>query len=321
MSNQYIKSRHFSLTQFVFTFLVLGTLTSGQMLILAEYLHIESLPNEFIFGITGYWLIITAIFCLITHIQIRTRFEKPMQMLGKAARAVASGDFSVCLQPLHRADKRDYIDAMFEDFNKMVEELGSIETLKSDFIADVSHEIKTPLAIIQNYASALKDESINDEDKKQYVDTITDSSLKLGNLISNILKINKLENQKIMLEFTTYNLSRQLSDCLVAYENLWEEKHLKLILEIPDRCMIHCDLSMLELVWNNLLSNAIKFSKPNGTLILKEVEDNQSIMVSIQDHGCGIERNKIERIFDKFYQGEPSHHQEGNGLGDRKSVV
>lgn len=315
MNNAYIKSRHFSLKQFLITFLVFGILTTGQMMILQDYLAIESIPVGFVFGITGYWLVVTIVFCLLTHVQIRLRFEKPMQMLGAAAKSVASGDFSVSLKPLHRDNKRDYMDAMFEDFNKMVEELGSIETLKTDFIADVSHELKTPLAVIQNYATALKDENATDESRRFYVDTITDSSLKLGDLISNILRINKLENQKIRLEYTTYDLSRQLSDCLIAFENRWEEKQLELNIDIPDRCLIHSDMNMLELVWNNLLTNAIKFSDKGGKLFVRQFEDDQAIIVSIQDCGCGIEANKIEHIFEKFYQGERSRHQEGNGLG------
>ena len=102
-----------------------------------------------------YWIMVSAAFTLFTRRQIRKNYDRPMQKLAKAARDVAGGDFSVYVRPLHTADKADYMDIMTEDFNKMVAELGSIETLKTEFLSNVSHEIKTPLSILQNQAELL----------------------------------------------------------------------------------------------------------------------------------------------------------------------
>lgn len=310
-----IKSPLFSWKEFLGTFLLLSILTAGQALIYNAYLPIEFVPWHYIFGISGYWLIVSLIFCLVTARQKYKTFDKPMRKLSEAAKQVAEGDFSVYLEPIHRADKKNYVDVMFEDFNKMVEELSSIETLKNDFISNVSHEIKTPLSVINGYAMALQQEDLPQELRKEYTDTIISSSNKLATLVVNILKLNKLENQEILPAAEPYDLCRQLCDCALVFENAWEEKNIELIVDIEDRAFIHAEESMLEIVWHNLFSNALKFTSPGGTITIKQMSDEDTITVMVSDTGCGMDEETMKHIFDKFYQGDPSHHAEGNGLG------
>lgn len=310
-----IKSQYFSWKAFFVTYFVLSTLTAGQAMIYDAYMSIANVPVEYIFGIAGYWLIVTLIFCLITAHQRYKAFDKPMRKLSKAAKEVAEGDFSVYLDPIHRADNRDYVDVMFEDFNKMVEELSSIETLKNEFISNVSHEIKTPLSIIQSYAMALQKDDLSLKLRKEYTDTIISASKKLTTLVTNILKLNKLENQEINPVSEPYDLCRQLCDCALSFENLWEEKNISFEADIEDRAIIYADESMLEIVWNNLLSNALKFTEPGGKVTLKQTSDEDTVTVLISDTGCGMCKETMKHIFDKFYQGDTSHSLEGNGLG------
>lgn len=310
-----VKSRHFSWKEYLLIYFVLLTLSAGQWMIYDQYVFFGSMPPEFIWGMLGYWAIVTAVFCLVTARQKVRAFDRPMRKLSEAAKQVAGGDFSVYLEPIHRADKSDYIDVMFEDFNKMVEELGSIETLKNDFIGNVSHEIKTPLSVIQSYAMALQRENLPPERRKEYTDTILSASRRLTALVTNILKLNKLENQQIMPSVKPYDLCRQLSDCAIAFEDLWERKHIEFVADIEDRAMICADESMLEIVWNNLLANALKFTGPGGTVTLTQTSDEDTVTVTIADTGCGMSQETMNHIFDKFYQGDTSHSQEGNGLG------
>ena len=265
--------------------------------------------------VMSYWAIIAAIFTFITNLQIREGYDKPMRKLSEATKKVAEGDFSIYVEPIHTVDKHDYIDVMFLDFNKMVEELGSIETLKNDFIANVSHELKTPLSVIRSYASALKKDGLSLEDRDEYADTIISSSDNLTALVTNILKLSRLESQEILPSSEPYDLCRQLSDIVIAIEKSSEERGLELEVEMDERLMLTLDPGMMELVWYNLLSNAVKFTPPGGKITLIQTADEDSVTVSISDTGCGIDEETIKHIFDKFYQGDTSHSGAGNGLG------
>ena len=298
------------------TFSVMIVLSGGQAMILAEYMSFSGrVPLEFIFGFVGYWAIAASIFSLIVYRQVTKGFDDPMQRLSKAAKDVAGGDFSIFLQPVHTPDKYDYMDVTFEDFNKMVEELGSIETLKNDFIANVSHEIKTPLSIIQNSAMLIKDARLTPDRRDEYAETIISATARLNSLVSNILKLNKLENTEIQPSADDYDLCRQLSDCALAFEDLWEKKKIVFDVDMEDRVVIRADMEMMEIVWHNLFSNALKFTQPGGTVALRQTSGDEAVTVTISDTGCGMSEETLEHIFDKFYQGDTSHATEGNGLG------
>lgn len=262
-----------------------------------------------------YWGMVAAGLTLFTRSKMRSTYEEPMHKLAEAATKVANGDFSVYVPALHTADKLDYLDVMILDFNKMVEELGSIETLKTDFVSNVSHEMKTPIAIIKNYAEMLQLESVTEKQRKEYSATIESAALRLSGLISNILKMNKLENQSLTPKAEIYDLCRQLCECILQFEEAWDEKKINLETDIEETAMIKADASLLELVWNNLISNAVKFTEPGGSITICQVSDKKYVKVSIADTGCGMSRESMNHIFDKFYQGDTSHSTEGNGLG------
>lgn len=300
---------------FIPTLFFFATITTVQFFILGKFINYRNLETIHFILILGFWVLCASMFTYLTLRQINYRYEIPMQAFAKATHQVANGDFSVYVEPIHPADRLDYLDHMFLDFNKMVEELGSIETLKTDFISNVSHEIKTPIAVMQNYAQYLQKDIILDNQRIEYAKAIEDNSKRLANLITNILKLNKLENQKINPEMLEYDICRQLSECVIQFEEIWEKKNIEFIADIEDRAYICADASLMELVWNNLLSNAIKFTKDNGVVTLKQTSSEDEITVSISDTGCGMSEDTLKHIFDKFYQGDTSHSKEGNGLG------
>lgn len=262
-----------------------------------------------------YWGVIAVGLTLFARREIRRTYEQPMHMLAEAAERVADGDFSVYVPTLHTTDKLDYLDLMILDFNKMVEELGSIETLKTDFVSNVSHEMKTPIAIIKNYAEMLQMEHISEEQRKEYAKSVENAAARLSDLIGNILKLNKLENQRLTPDIEVYDVCRQLCECILQFEESWDEKEIELETEIEDVAMVRADASLLELVWNNLLSNAIKFTEPGGLVRVSQTSDEKQVRIAVSDTGCGMSLESMEHIFDKFYQGDTSHAKEGNGLG------
>lgn len=310
-----VRGTHFPVSMF-FQILVVLLLMSGVhmgLIVGINTLKLSDVAQTVV--IIFYWVLISVFVTLWISLQIRKIYEVPMKQMAEATDKVANGDFSVYIPPLHTPEKLDYLDVMIMDFNKMVEELGSIEILKTDFFSNVSHEIKTPIAVVQNSAEMLKNTKLSLEEQQMYVDTIIQSSKKLSSLITNILKLNKLEKQNIQPVMEEYNLCEQLCQCSLQFENVWEEKEITFDAELEDRVMINADESLLELVWTNLLSNAMKFTERGGAVRLTQTTAEEEVVVSVSDTGCGMSKDTMKHIFDKFYQGDTSHSTSGNGLG------
>ena len=310
-----IRRKPFSWRMFVLILLVLGLLSAANVFIVEIFLKMEVFSVLASMGVGTYWVAMAVVAAIIIHQVSCAKYDKPMRRLSRAMRAVAQGDFTVSVQPVHKRNKFDYMDLMFEDFNSMVHELSSIETMKDDFIANVSHEIKTPLAVIRGYASALQRGNLSEEEQREYAATIASASESLSVLISNILRLNKLENQEIVPNAAPYDLTRQLSDCALAHEEQRERKHIDFDAQLEERVMILADESMLEIVFNNLIANAIKFTEPGGRIVLRQEKAGGDVVVTVSDTGCGMDEETVKHIFDKFYQGDSSHSREGNGLG------
>ena len=243
----------------------------------------------------------------------RLTVERPVKRIIDGAQKVMDGDLSTRIAPLRGVEPG--FNVIIDYFNRMVQELSGMETLRTDFIANVSHELKTPLAVIQNYGTMLQQPNLSDEDRRDYARTVTNASQRLASLITNILKLNKLENQQIYPKKEHFDLGEQLCECLLGFENAWEAKKLEIETEIEDGVNVESDPELLSLVWNNLFSNAIKFTEEGGTVGLKLHTENGHAVVEVSDTGCGISPEVGAHIFEKFYQGDTSHATQGNGLG------
>ena len=243
----------------------------------------------------------------------RLTVERPVKRIIDGAQKVMDGDLSTRIAPLRGVEPG--FNVIIDYFNRMVQELSGMETLRTDFIANVSHELKTPLAVIQNYGTMLQQPNLSDEDRRDYARTVTNASQRLASLITNILKLNKLENQQIYPKKEHFDLGEQLCECLLGFENAWEAKRLEIETEMEDGVNVESDPELLSLVWNNLFSNAIKFTEEGGTVGLKLHTENGHAVVEVSDTGCGISPEVGAHIFEKFYQGDTSHATQGNGLG------
>lgn len=264
--------------------------------------------------LTYYLIFVCLILSWVVWLVWRQTTGKPLRRIARAARKVASGDFTVQVQSTRKNGKMSEIDVLIGDFNKMTKELAGNEMLKSDFISNVSHEIKTPLSVILSYTKAMKDNNITPYLREQYADTVIDAAEKLNSMITNILKLNKLENQQIFSEVETYQLGEQLRRCALSFMDKWQDKSIKFEIDVADVAVSY-DASLLELVWNNLLSNAIKFTDEGGRVSLTSQISGGAVYVSVRDSGCGMDRETCKRVFEKFYQGDTSRASEGNGLG------
>lgn len=305
----------FSLFGF-FLFFATIALTSTSTVIVYSFVNKVSNGNmlAIIFAVFG-TILLGAIFCTLLDIYRRKKMiERPVKLILEATKKIASGDFSVKLFPLHEYNKYDLYDLIFENINAMASELSKNELLKNDFVSNVSHEIKTPLSVIQNYAKLLQSENITNERKEECLKGLVLQTKKLSELISNILQLNKLENQKIVPQIEEFDLAELLRVSTLQFESLLEKKEINLTCDI-DEMNIVSSSSLLEIVFNNLISNAIKFTENCGNINISLKSENDLAIIKVQDTGCGISNEVGQHIFDKFYQGDTSHSSEGNGLG------
>lgn len=263
----------------------------------------------------GNVVLISLLCTLIDALRRWYMVTRPVQRITAAAEKVMDGDLSVHIQPIRGLSAQDGFNVIIDYFNRMAKELSGIETLRTDFISNVSHELKTPLAIIQNYGAMLQQPGLPEEQRREYARTVTDASQRLADLITNILKLNKLENQQIYPERGVFDLGEQLRECLLAFEDVWEEKGIELDTDIAEDITVKSDRSLLSLVWNNLFSNALKFTPSEGRVSVCLKASGDFAVVEVSDTGCGISPEVGAHIFEKFYQGDTSHATQGNGLG------
>ncbi len=252
---------------------------------------------------------------IIDALRRKIMVERPVKQIMAAAEQIAKGDYSVRIPRLNSLNRADGLDQIVDCYNKMAEELSGIETLQTDFIANVSHELKTPLAVMQNYGTLLQQPDLSEEDRLRYAKSVSEASRRLADLITNILKLNKLENQQIFPASKPYELNEQLCECLLSFEQIWEEKEIVMETWLEETVTIHADPELLMLVWNNLFSNALKFTEKGGCVRVSLHEENGFATVEVTDSGCGISPEVGKHIFEKFYQGDKSHATLGNGLG------
>ena len=262
----------------------------------------------------GNVVLITLIFGTIDYLRRKFMVDRPVKRITEATEKIMQGDFSVRVAPMHGAGMEGF-NQIGIAINKMAKELSGTETLRTDFIANVSHELKTPLAVMGNYATMLRRPGITEEEKNEYANAISEAARRLAQLITNILKLNKLENQQIFPTKQVFDLGEQLCQCLLGFEDAWEAKNLAIETDIQDNVQIRSDPELLSLVWNNLISNAVKFTQEGGTVSVSLETDAEYVTVSVSDTGCGMKPETGMHIFEKFYQGETSHSTQGNGLG------
>lgn len=260
-------------------------------------------------------LILAALFLLVDTIRRRIIVNRPVKRIQAVLKTLQSGDFTARLPDSFQNGYYNQFAEIAQSINLLASELSGVETLRTDFVANVSHEIKTPLAVMQNYGTLLQQPDLSEEKRIEYAKAITDAARRLTHLVTNMLKLNKLENQQIFPSVAEYNLGEQLCECLLQFEDVWEKKSINIETDVEEDVLIRSDADLLSHVWNNLFSNAFKFTEAGGTVSLTLKSDEDHVTVTVADTGCGMSPEVGAHIFEKFYQGDSSHSSQGNGLG------
>lgn len=239
--------------------------------------------------------------------------ERSVRAILDATERIATGDFSARLEVRHAYEKYDDYDLIMENINAMAAALEKNESLNADFVSNVSHEIKTPLSLIRNYVELLNKET-DEERRAKYAQIVVRATQRLNGLVTNVLKLNKLENQRLSFERERIDLREMLAESALAFEDAYEKKRINLDCDL-DEVEIYSCAGYLEIVWQNLISNAVKFTSEGGNIRISLKKEGDYAVVRVQDDGCGISSAAGARIFDKFYQADASRASEGNGLG------
>lgn len=298
--------------------LLFSLLVMVELLVVIAFSLVTAELFNWLFSITLHipsflWLLLVSLVLgsVITSF-LNWQFFGPISQLSNAMNRVAAGDFSIRLESKHPFKE---IRDIYNNFNLMTEELGATEILQTDFVSNVSHEFKTPISAIEGYATLLQNDSDNTPaEREQYVDKILFNTRRLSKLVHNILLLSKVDNQAILSNQTTFRLDEQIRQTIVLLEPSWDKKELEFDVNM-DKVVYTSNEGMLTHIWSNLLGNAIKFSPQAGTIRLELHQLPQQIQFVIQDQGPGISETVHRHMFDKFYQGDSSHKEEGNGLG------
>lgn len=255
------------------------------------------------------------IFCLIIAMIatrfILKRFLEPIKTLGEAMQKVADGDFSTRVETKSTSAE---IQEIFSGFNIMTKELASTEILQTDFVSNVSHEFKTPINAIEGYTTLLQSTDNIDEIENEYIEKILFNTKRLSSLVSNILLLSKIENQSIQTNRVKFRLDEQIRETIVALEQSWTEKNIELNVELEETEYYGSE-ALTYHIWSNIIGNAVKFSPDCGTVKINLTKEQDNILFTVEDDGPGLSEEAKKHLFDKFYQADSSHKQEGNGLG------
>ncbi|MBE6677407.1 MAG: HAMP domain-containing histidine kinase [Ruminococcaceae bacterium] len=308
--------RRLSIRALILTAVLITLLFAGAFALVGLWLYLWLKENNASLG--GHYPFIIIIFSsaviisTLFSIPVTRFFVLPIKSLAKATQKVKNGDFSVRVE---ERDTSNELQSLVSGFNGMVEELGNIQLLRTDFISNFSHEFKTPINSIKGFANELLvDKNLNEAQKREYLQIIVDESERLADMAANILLLTDLEHTSAPVKEERFSLDEQLRRCMLLLEKQWSAKNIEPDIELEE-VYYSSDEDMLSHLWINLISNAIKFSPPGGTVSLRCSNGEDCVTVSVSDQGQGIPADKIDKIFDRFYQVDISHQSEGYGLG------
>ena len=306
-------SFHAKAVLFVFYVMVFSGFLTGAILFILHYFGIVrfSIFNPLLLPLVA--LLASTILGLGLSYVFGEHVLKPVRILTEATRKVAKGDFSVRVPEIDDGDENEVAEFL-RSFNKMAQELSGIEMFRNDFINNFSHEFKTPMVSIRGFAKQLQKGGLDEQQQKEYIGIIVSESERLINLSSNILLLTRYENQQIISDKAVYSLDEQIRQCILILEKEWSAKGIEFNLQL-DSTDFYGNREVMSDLWINIIGNAIKFSYDGGKIDIRCTHSGNNIRVTVRDHGCGMDKETLNHIFEKFYQGDKNHAARGNGLG------
>lgn len=302
-------------------FVVVGAFTAGYFLTALIY-KMTGRPSEPVSYVLNGIILLTvfASECFVFFFTVRRAgrgkvpdmfHDSSFRAVSDAMSRIARGDFSVFVDP-NGFGFNEYIDSV----NTMAKELGSMETLRQDFVANVSHEIQSPLTSISGYIELLENDATPPTRRKHYFEVIKAESGRLSRLSSNLLKLSSLDSGVVQLSATRFDLDEQLQNTVILLDPQWSEKNISVTADL-DKVTVSADEELLSQVWINLLHNAVKFTPEGGAIHVTLTSGAEKTVCTIADNGIGIAPEAKRRIFERFYKEDKSHDRSigGNGLG------
>lgn len=299
------------LVLFVFVILLVSILAAAGIVLLLNRFHLLSdFGDNTLLAFLAFVLLVSLTIGIILTFVLGNLFLSPLHKLNRATKEVAAGNFDVRVE----AKGTDELKRLSTSFNEMAQELGSIETLRNEFVGDISHEFKTPVVSIRGFARLLKRGNLTPAQQEEYLDIIIEESQRLSQLSSNVLLLSRLDNTGHLSDLETFSLDEQLRRCLLLLEPQITAKQLKLCVDLVP-AELHANEELLQQVWVNLLNNAVQYTPEGGEIRVRLLVDGTAATVQVEDTGIGMDEEVLRHLFDKFYQGDRSRTSQGNGLG------
>lgn len=269
-------------------------------------------------SLTGITAIVTiGVFAaaMIVSLMYSKHMAKPLDEMAAASRRFARGDFSVRVR--QREDPTDEMGALIDSFNKMADSLENAEERRSEFIANISHELRTPMTTISGFAEGLLDGTIPPEDEKKYLRAISDETKRLSRLVRDMLDVSQLRNRAAdPTKRIDFDLTELTLQTLLSFESRATKKKLDVDPQLPDNhIMVHADKDAITQVIYNLLDNAVKFASPGSCITVRIYKDNGKAYVSVRDYGETIPPDDLPFIFDRFHKSDRSRSLDKDGVG------
>jgi len=258
--------------------------------------------------------ICSILFGMILSVSLAVKPLKPFNILLNGLEELSKGNFKFRMKNM---PQHGYGKLLEGRFNCLAEELDQTEMLRGDFVNNFSHEFKTPIVSIRGFAKLMQKGKLTQEEQQEYLVIIVEESTRLSEMATNVLSLTRLENQNVLQNVESYNLSEQIRTCILLLEKIWTQKQITINADFAEYTIV-ANEEMMKQVWINLLENAVKFCDTGGMVKINIQENREKaggLCITIENTGSHIEEEDKERIFHKFYQGDTSHSSKGNGIG------